>query len=81
MPDHEPACTGTKRCSRCGEEKAVLAFAVDKKATDGLQSECRDCRSVATSESPSRAKRREELQKAALKRWDMAHQGRPGRDW
>lgn len=35
--------TGTKRCSVCGKEKSVIAFACDRKMKDGLRSNCREC--------------------------------------
>ena len=38
-----PAIHGTKRCSKCGVEKRVLAFAACSKASDGLDCWCRDC--------------------------------------
>lgn len=40
---HEPQMSGTKTCSACGEEKAVICFAVDRKTQDGLHGICRDC--------------------------------------
>ncbi len=35
--------SGTKRCSRCDEEKQVLAFAGNKTNPDGLARWCRQC--------------------------------------
>lgn len=33
----------TKRCSKCGQYKTLSDFNKNKKAKDGLQSECREC--------------------------------------
>ncbi len=33
----------TKRCSRCGKMKAAREFYTDRRSTDGLRSDCRDC--------------------------------------
>jgi len=41
---HEPKCSGTKLCPRCGQAKHVLAFAADHCNPNGLQARCRDCR-------------------------------------
>lgn len=43
---HEPALNGCKRCSKCGEVKSVITFAVAKREVDGLQSRCRECQRV-----------------------------------
>lgn len=43
MTDHDPRMTGTKRCSRCGVSRPVLAFAANRKSADGLASWCREC--------------------------------------
>ncbi len=42
---HAPQMTGTKRCSKCGEEKPVLCFAAAKGLVGGLEGFCRVCRS------------------------------------
>lgn len=47
---HEPTCTGVKTCSSCGEAKPVLAFATDKKMSDGVGNSCRECTRVKTKE-------------------------------
>jgi hypothetical protein len=43
--NREPRMIGTKECHSCHRELPVLAFAVNKRLSDGLQSECRDCQS------------------------------------
>ena len=48
----------TKRCSKCGEMKGVGEFRLDKRATDGLQSQCADCQRAA---SRAYARKRKEL--------------------
>lgn len=50
---HEPRCTGTKRCMKCGETKPALAFPVEKRNSDGLYSYCRDCHNVQVADTPS----------------------------
>jgi len=35
-----------KRCSKCAEYKSFLCFGPDKRAKDGLQSQCRDCKNA-----------------------------------
>lgn len=72
MSDHEPACTGSKRCARCGEEKAVLAFAVNRKAADGLQSYCRECQGSVNSRYRAEAR-----QRTAEKNWTLSHHRKP----
>ena len=44
---HPPACTGTKQCCRCHEEKHVLAFAACPDTRDGCRPECRECGNAA----------------------------------
>lgn len=44
MAAHEPVCIGFKVCAKCGESKRALAFSVQKRSSDGLCHECRDCR-------------------------------------
>ena len=48
---HDPQMTGTKVCTKCGEEKAVIAFAVKKHSSDGLRGACRECRNRLYKES------------------------------
>lgn len=55
MADREPRCTGTKTCSKCGEEKHVLAFAGHHTTADRLQSACRDCMAARDSKHGGRA--------------------------
>lgn len=45
---HEPQMTGTKTCCHCDRDLPVLAFAVRKAASDGLQSWCRDCHAASS---------------------------------
>jgi hypothetical protein len=40
---HEPTCTGTKRCTKCGETKPALAFPARPENSDGMHSWCREC--------------------------------------
>lgn len=40
----DPRMTGTKTCSKCKRDLAVIYFSVDKKRPDGLYGQCRDCR-------------------------------------
>lgn len=35
--------SGTKLCPTCGDEKHVLAFALNRSQKDGLSSQCREC--------------------------------------
>lgn len=48
--DHEPALSGVKTCTHCRETKPVIAFAVCKRAADGLASHCRDCNGAYAAE-------------------------------
>lgn len=43
MKTHEPTMTGTKVCTKCERELPVIHFAVNRKNSDGLHSQCRDC--------------------------------------
>lgn len=40
---HSPQMTGTKTCTKCGEEKPVIFFPAQKGAADGLHPLCRLC--------------------------------------
>ena len=40
--------TETKACTKCGEAKTLDQFYTDKKSPDGLQSDCKACRTAAT---------------------------------
>lgn len=53
---HEPRMSGTKKCSRCGEEKHVMAFGFDRKMVEGLASWCRSCHSEQQQRTPSAVK-------------------------
>jgi hypothetical protein len=55
---HEPACTGTKTCSRCKATLHVLAFSISHSTLDGLQPLCRPCQYKATHDTPSATRRR-----------------------
>jgi 5-methylcytosine-specific restriction endonuclease McrA len=44
-----PDLTADKRCSRCGETKPRDAFYAKQASSDGLQSECKQCRNRAVS--------------------------------
>ncbi|MFN2490814.1 MAG: hypothetical protein ABR529_13995 [Actinomycetota bacterium] len=35
--------SATKRCRKCGEEKPLGAFGVQRRASDGLNGTCREC--------------------------------------
>jgi hypothetical protein len=48
MSRHEPRPSGVKVCSRCSQEKPVLAFSVAPDNRDGLQNICRSCVSAET---------------------------------
>lgn len=39
--------TTYKACRKCGAEKPLASFSADLKNPDGLNTQCRDCRSVA----------------------------------
>jgi len=55
----DPPTTGTKTCSKCGQTKHVLAFAVQKTAKDGLKNVCRDCDYNMNKHTPSAIKKKE----------------------
>lgn len=55
----EPRCSGTKTCTKCGEEKSVLAFAANRTTSDGLHYWCRGCVSLSARDAPSARARRE----------------------
>ena len=51
VPQQDPAsetetAPGTKRCSRCGEQKELGAFRKNTASRDGLQSSCKPCRNA-----------------------------------
>lgn len=48
----------TKTCSKCGGVKGLWEFRSDKRATDGLQSQCAACQRAA---SRAYARKRKEL--------------------
>lgn len=50
---HEPLCSGNKECPRCKEVKPVLAFGVNSRNPDGLNTYCRDCKNTMARETPS----------------------------
>lgn len=66
MVDHEPACTGTYTCTKCGEEKPALAFPPEKAKKNGLSSWCRDCHGEATARWLRRQKRLGKVRVPAL---------------
>ncbi len=48
-----------KTCARCGEEKPLSEFHKNKKAKDGLQSFCKECRNKAERESYRKKEKRD----------------------
>lgn len=52
-----PAAT-TKTCRRCGAEKPVGEFYTDKRASDGLKTECKPCHKLVSVSTLDREKRR-----------------------
>ena len=39
---------GSKKCTKCGEEKAFAFYHKNSKAKDGLRRECKQCKSIAS---------------------------------
>ena len=76
----------SKRCIGCGETKAVGEFNRHRRASDGRQSTCRECRSAShaknreTDNERSRAYR--EVNREAVQQWDRAHHAaNPHKGW
>lgn len=62
--------TETKRCTACGERKALDAFGRDKRTADGLRLDCKSC--VNAYHRAYYAAHREQHQ-AANRRWRETH--------
>ncbi len=60
----------SKRCYHCDEEKPPTEFYRDKRATDGLKSECKACFGVMQTKW---AQANPEKKRALEKRWRLAH--------
>lgn len=75
-----------KRCTKCGETKAVEEFNRHHDRKDGLQTRCRPCQALATRESRrrhsdhanavSRARRKREGEKRKLQQRKQRHRDR-----
>jgi hypothetical protein len=47
----------TKICPKCGKELPVSEFSKNRKAKDGLQSQCKSCQKAAHKEKQERVKK------------------------
>lgn len=52
---------GTKRCSKCGEEKPLSEYHRSSSSRDGRMSRCKTCRSADTRNYVERRRRAEAL--------------------